>query len=338
MKVLKILGIAILTLVALIIVVGLVAPKDYHVERTINISASKEQVFNHVKYWRNWQAWSPWAAQDSLMRVTVEGTDGEVGSKYIWVGDPELTGKGEMTNTGIKTYEEIAYHLHFLEPWESESDGYVRLIEVDEGVTQVAWGFQGEMPFPWNIFMLFMSMESMIGNDFDRGLGLLKNIIEQEKAAIESYKIQKIIFPAKNYAGIRDMVAFSGMQSFFQNSFSTLQQEIKKKNLRIIGAPAGIYFSWDEQNMNTDMAAAFPIRGSLSGGSVQMVHVPAQTAYLIDYFGDYESLGYAHQALDLYLTGNGLRQKSPVIEEYITDPISEPDTSKWLTKIYYFAE
>jgi len=338
MKFLKILGIGILVLIALLVVVGLIAPKDYHVERTINISASKELVFYHVKYWRNWQAWSPWAAQDSLMQVTIEGTDGEVGSKYKWVGDPELTGKGEMTNTGIKTYEEIAYHLHFFEPWESESDGYVRLKEIDDGVSQVAWGFQGEMPFPWNIFMLFMSMESMIGKDFDRGLNLLKNNVEQEKAAIESYEVQKMIFPAKNYAGIRKMIAFNEMQSFYQNSYATLQLEIEKKKLRIIGAPAGIYYSWDEHNMNTDMAAAFPIRGNLSDGSIQMIHIPAQTAYLIDYYGDYEGLGYAHQALELYLAKHGLKGKSPAIEEYITDPMSEPDTSKWLTKIYYFAE
>ena len=27
-----------------------------------------------------------------------------------------------------------------------------------------------------------------------------------------------------------------------------------------------------------------------------------------------------------------------VLEEYITDPTTEADTTKWLTNIYYFAE
>jgi effector-binding domain-containing protein len=28
----------------------------------------------------------------------------------------------------------------------------------------------------------------------------------------------------------------------------------------------------------------------------------------------------------------------PVVEEYITDPMTEKDPNKWLTKIYYFVE
>ncbi len=35
---------------------------------------------------------------------------------------------------------------------------------------------------------------------------------------------------------------------------------------------------------------------------------------------------------------NGLKHKAPVIEEYVTDPGKEPDSSKWLTRIYFFAE
>ncbi len=62
------------------------------------------------------------------------------------------------------------------------------------------------------------------------------------------------------------------------------------------------------------------------------------SAYTIDYPGAYEGLKYAHQSLNKYFQTNGLRLKPPVIEEYITDPMAEPDTTKWLTKIYYFSE
>lgn len=187
MKILKIIGIIVLVLIALIIIVGVIAPKKYSVERMTMINAPKELVFNHIKYWRNWQAWSPWAAMDSTMTYTVEGTDGEAGAIYKWIGDPNSTGKGEMTNTGVKDLEEIAYHLHFIEPWESEADGYIR-IATENGMTKVLWGFYGKTPFPWNVFMLFMSMDKMLGSDFERGLELLKNICEEEAASILSYE------------------------------------------------------------------------------------------------------------------------------------------------------
>jgi len=32
----------------------------------------------------------------------------------------------------------------------------------------------------------------------------------------------------------------------------------------------------------------------------------------------------------------GLFNSSPVVEEYITDPMEEKDPSKWLTKVIYY--
>ena len=40
-------------------------------------------------------------------------------------------------------------------------------------------------------------------------------------------------------------------------------------------------------------------------------------------------------AIEGYCKQHGLEAGVPAIEEYVTDPASEPDTSKWLTRIYY---
>jgi len=337
MKVFKVIGIIILVLAALIIIAGLVAPKKYSVERTIIINAPKELVFNHIKYWRNWQAWSPWAEMDSTMTSSVEGADGEIGSVYKWIGNPETTGKGEMTNTGLKDLEEIAYHLHFIEPWESESEGYVRIL-AENGATKVSWGFYGKTPFPWNIFMLFMSMDKMIGKDFERGLELLKNICEEEASVVLSYEVKQVDFPAKSYAIIQQEIQFSEVAGFFTKAYGIIQQVINKKGMRMAGVPAGVYYSWDEQKMTTNMAAAIPIKGSVAEGDVKTIDLPASKAYMVEYYGPYDKSMAAYQALDFYFMKNKLTFKTPVVEEYITDPASEPDTSKWLTKIYFFAE
>ncbi len=337
MKVLKIAGIIIGGIIILILVVALIAPRDYDVERTIVIQAPKALVFSHVKYWKNWKDWSPWAEQDSTMQRFIEGVDGEPGSVYRWSGDPDITGEGEMTNTGVKEMEEISYQLHFIEPWESTSQGYVRVSDAESG-TQVAWGMYGTMPFPWNIFMLFMSMDEMISKDFDRGLTLLKDLVEDELAAIEGYQVKKVIFPAKNYAAIRKEISFNQMQSFYAESYGNIQQAMGKKGVKMIGAPSGLYYTWHELQMVTDMAAGIPIRGNLTEGNIQTIRIPMGTAYMINYYGPYEQLGHAHMAIEMFMQQNGLTMKPPAIEEYITDPGQEPDSSKWLTKIYYFAQ
>ncbi|MDZ7319756.1 MAG: SRPBCC family protein [candidate division KSB1 bacterium] len=335
MKVLKIIGMILLALIVIIAVLSLIAPKSFQVDRTITIDAPRPLVFSHVKFWRNWQAWSPWARMDSSMQVSVAGVDGTVQSTYSW--NSTTVGSGAMTNTGLKENEEIAYHLHFKEPWESHADGYVRLADA-EGKTQVTWGFYGKSPIPWNSLSLFMSMDKMVGKDFEQGLVLLKQICEDEYTAVKKYSVREVPFPATTYAIIQKQLSFDELQSFFAQSYAAIMQMLTKNRVPMAGAPAALYYEWDEQHRTTNVAAAIPLRIKVRPKAIPIIELPATTGYVVDYYGPYEQLGPAHIACDLYLSQKGLQLQPPVIEEYLTDPQSEPDSAKWLTRIYYFGK
>ncbi len=337
MRALKIVGIIVLAVIVILAILGLVAPAEYQVKRSVVIDAPKDVVFRNIKYWQRWSAWSPWKDRDPSMQVTVEGIDGEVGSMYLWEGDPDITGTGRMTNTGITEGEELKYKLNFTEPWENEAGGYVRVDDVD-GKTEATWTISGESPFPWNIFLLFMNMDKSIGTDFEEGLGMLKTISEKQAAEIEKYKIRKTLFPTTNYAAIRNVVSFEDMPQFFSDSYEAIQKAVRNKNRRITGPPVGLFYDYSEQEMKSDAAAGIPIRGTISSDRVTTLTVPRDSAYYVDYYGAYTGSYFAHEAIDLYLQRNNLNRKPPVIEEYITEPAQEADTSKWHTKIYYFAD
>ncbi len=186
MKVLKIVGGLIAVLVLIVVVLGIIAPNSYSVERTIVIDAPPNMVFEYISHWENFSEWSPWSKQDTSIQSTIEGEDGTVGSVYRWEGDPELSGSGSMTNTGMEPGTRLDYHLQFIVPWESEADGYYKVTPVDGNKSKVAWGFHGKMPFPMNIFLLIQSMEETMSPDFDMGLQRLKMILEQKAAETEA--------------------------------------------------------------------------------------------------------------------------------------------------------
>jgi effector-binding domain-containing protein len=338
MKILKIVGIVITAIIVLVIILGIIVPGKYIAERKMIIDAPKELVFYHVQYWRNWQAWSPWAEQDKSMKITIQGTDGEIGSGYTWVGDPEKTGTGEMKTTGVTANKEMLYELHFIEPWENFANGWMRVTSVEGNKTEAAWGFEGEMSFPWNIMLLFTSMETMMTPDFDRGLTLLKEISEKEFKLIKKYKVEVIDYPDKTFATIRSQVDLSNMQSFFGQSYGKIKSEIGKSRARMKGMPCALYYEWDEQHGNTDVAAAIPVNRKFKSEGVEIIEFPAKQAYKVNYYGPYEGLGGAHMALNIYFAQNNLEIGAPVIEEYATDPSSETDPSRWLTIIFYFTE
>jgi effector-binding domain-containing protein len=156
--------------------------------------------------------------------------------------------------------------------------------------------------------------------------------------AINSFKVRPVNFRAKRYAVIQKELSIMGLENFFRESYEEIQRAMQSRGMRSAGAPAALYYRWDEQNMITDVAAAIPVYASLNVDEIKTVRIPSQKAYLVELYGPYSELVYAHKAMDLYLQKNDLQMKFPVIEEYVTDPSKETDSSKWLTKIYYFAE
>ena len=165
-------------IVGLILILAILAPKTYDVFRTIEIESPKAKVFPHLLYLEKQQAWSPWAEKDPNMERKLIGTDGEVGAISYWNGNKEV-GEGEQEITKIVDGERVEGKLRFFKPFKSESDCYMNLKETTDGKSLVSWGFSGRNKFPMSIMMLFMSMDKMVGKDFEKGLQTLKTKLER---------------------------------------------------------------------------------------------------------------------------------------------------------------
>ena len=195
--------------------------KEYAVERSIIIDAPQEVIWQQVKHFKNWSAWSPWYAKDSTMTWTFSGTDGELESAYTWTS--EESGSGEMSNTGITEGEELLYHTHFLEPWESESDGYIRLTRLHDGKIEVKWGFSGEIK---GIASLFLNMDKIVGPDFEVGLALLKTYAEKEAKKVAELNIEVIELPEHHFF-LSSVVIAGAYTAFFVDKKSSLLKVFK---------------------------------------------------------------------------------------------------------------
>ncbi|NNE78577.1 MAG: SRPBCC family protein [Pricia sp.] len=164
-------------LVVLIILLAVIAPKTYDVFRTIEVSRPKADVFEYLKSLKKMDEWSPWAKKDPNMEKKFTGTDGEVGALSYWKGNKEV-GEGEQEIIRIIDGERIESELRFFKPWKSTSDCYTQVQDAGNGNTKVTWGFSGKNKFPMSIMMLFMSMDKMVGKDFESGLKNLKVVLE----------------------------------------------------------------------------------------------------------------------------------------------------------------
>ncbi len=164
-------------IVLLLLILAVLAPKKYDVSRSIVIDSPRDKIFTVLRSLKQQDEWSPWAKRDPNMLKEYRGTDGEVGSVSYWKGNKEV-GEGEQEITKIVDGERVEGNLRFLKPWKSESDCYFVTEDADAGKTKVTWGFSGKNKFPFSIMMLFMSMDKMVGKDFEEGLSTLKTKME----------------------------------------------------------------------------------------------------------------------------------------------------------------
>ncbi len=340
MKALKIIGIVILVLIVLIVLLGLIMPKDYHIERSAEIKAPQEMIFKYVKYFKHTQEWSPWKDYDPDMVMSYEGEDGTVGAKYFWEGNEEV-GKGIQEITAIEEGKRVDSKLTFIEPFEAEDMAYIDLTP-GEGFVTVTWGFDGSMKFPMNIMLPFIGLDKQLGPDLEKGLLKLKELTEKKAADKEKYGfvIHEFEFGKEVFLCKKSILKFDKIQEFFAINFQAVYQLIEEKEIETDGYPSGLYFSWDMENMITEMAAAVPVKdiAESPSGDFELISLEAEKALKIEYEGSYEALGNAYNAMNAYIKDNGLKQVNPVIEMYLTDPTQEPDTSKWLTNIIYLVE
>jgi hypothetical protein len=148
-------------------------PATYHVERTATIAATPAAVYSEIADFRHWQAWSPWEKLDPDMKKSFPGAGSGVGAGYHWAS--EELGEGRMTITEAVPGERLVIDLEFIEPWSAKNVTAFVLRPAAQG-TQVTWTMDGANDFLGKAMSLFMSMDRMIGADFEKGLAALDSL------------------------------------------------------------------------------------------------------------------------------------------------------------------
>jgi len=162
------------TAVALILVA--LRPGTFRVARSISIRARPEAVFKLIEDFHRWRAWSPWENRDPHLQRSYTGAERGPGATYAWAGDRRV-GEGRMEIIEAVQQERLSIRLDFLKPFAATNTAEFALVPDGEG-TAVTWSMFGPSPFTMRLIGLFVSMDKMVGKDFEAGLRALKELAE----------------------------------------------------------------------------------------------------------------------------------------------------------------
>lgn len=152
-------------------------PDSFRMERSIVINAPAEKVFPLLNDLDQWNAWSPWEKKDTAMTRKLSSPSSGVGASYDWQGNSEV-GTGRMLITESTAPNKLVIQLEFIEPFAARNTSAFQLAPQGSG-TQVTWSLEGNNNFVSKLMQVFVSMDSMVGPDYEAGLKTLKALAEK---------------------------------------------------------------------------------------------------------------------------------------------------------------
>jgi hypothetical protein len=170
-------GAVMIAAILLVLILAVTKPGQFRVERSIDIAASAAKIFPYLDDLRQQRLWSPWDQKDPNMKRTYSGAERGAGAIYEWDGNREI-GAGRQEFVHVVPNERIDGKIDFFRPFRASNRIEFLLKPAGSG-TNVTWAIFGPMPFMSKIMSVFISMDKMIGGEFEKGLVQLKALAEK---------------------------------------------------------------------------------------------------------------------------------------------------------------
>lgn len=258
----------------------------------------------------------------------------EDGLGYGW--DGKIVGAGKMrllreiAATDANPSARLECELTFLRPWKSVAAVGFEFVESD-GVTAVNWTMEGTLPF----FLFWMKgmMEVMVGMDYNRGLLMLKDLVESGSVPSSLRVEEKAAQPACDYVGIRCASTLETIGPAMKDALAKLCAAMESAGIEAAGACFASYdrFKVKQGTAHFGYLVGFPVVSvptNLPGGLVSG-HMPACSAYVVEHTGPYRHLGNAWAVGMMHGRAKCFRQAKakfrPPFERYDNDPAKVPE-------------
>lgn len=302
----------------------------FHVQRSIQIEAPPEQVFDRLADYSQWRTWSPWLCAEPDADVQVTDDPSSVGSVYQWRG--ELVGQGEIEHVKLDPGRLIQDEIRFIKPFKSRSDVRFELDDVDGG-TRVTWHMQGSLP--WFLFWLKSQMDIFIGMDYERGLKMIKEWIETGEVKSKTLTRGVESVGPLRMAGVSGSALMNEIGPSLQAAMSTAREKLESQGIQIEDAGISVYHHFDMKAQRLDFTAGYQIPADAElDGELSTWSIPETSALCVEHIGSYDNLGNGWSAAHQFTRYKKLKQSRVGTFELYKNHPQETAAADLITEIY----
>lgn len=324
-------------MVGIVAIIGWFLPEKISLERSLVMKAAPPVIYEQVNTLKNWEKWSPWFKMDTAQVITYNTIPSGTGASYHWKGSKTM--EGTITIVESKLPEQLVTRLEF-EGEEHPATSTFRFTPEGTG-TRVDWSFEataGANPFG-RIFW-YTAGKSMIGQSFEEGLFDLNRLTEKMPALTptsSTLQVKERTQPETHYLYIHDSASTATVGQKLGMGFGRIMAAVQKQGLTVTGAPFGIYYTASTTQWEMDICLPVNKAGK-ADGDIKPGLYKGGNMVVAAFYGPYDQTPAGHAAAGEYMRARGKKITGAPWECYITDPMAEKDTAKWLTEICYPVE
>lgn len=327
MRIVKIILIIAVIIVACAISATFFMPRKLQFENHQFINAPVHVVYNQVNNILNWENWSPWSLQDQTIAIDYNKTKSGEGAGYKWYSTNKKIGEGKLEIVNSVFLDTIIINVQF--SYNTVASGIFIFEKADSGTT-IIWNMDIELDFDpiSKIRGYFNHYKS--ADFYYNGLTELADICKN----IPEYTVYKTSVVGFNYLGITTKCLNAEIGEKMGYNYMELSNYLTQNDIAITNAPIAIYYSYND--IETEFEVGFPIDSKPpKRKKYNFGEIPTGNYVTTLHYGAYNDLIDAYIAINQFIADSNYAINGLPWEQYLTNPEKEPDTSKWMTRIYF---
>ena len=300
------------------------------VEKSVVIKKPCDDIFQFVSNFENWAHWSPWLCQEKDCPVEVTGDKHTVGHKQHWKG--QRIGEGSIQISNMEIGKSLFFDLEFFSPWKSQAKVSFHFSQ-QGSATKVRWTMKGSLPI--YLFFLKSMMAAMVGNDYERGLSMLKEYLETGKVLSLTKLTGKVDKQGFHYLGVKRSSSIEELPKIMEEDFGKIRSLMDQGKLPKSSQMLSFYHKFDFMRNKAEYTNALVCDENTEGyAEFRPGSVPDHKAAQVVHIGSYQNIGNAWSTVMGYQRHAKLKanKKVPWYEWYINSP-KEVETKDLKTEV-----
>lgn len=312
--------------------ISLFISKDYSVSTKMSVNVPANFVYNALNNLKLQKDINSMAIHDTSFRLLCTGSvQGEAAScdftanKY---GNGVIRILNSTPMKSIRISEE--------QKGKADKQYEFQIVQLDLNQTQILSSAQSSSGFISNLwkFIHRWKLRKQLNKNLDNLKVLVLN--RYKNKVYNGYNITESALNQRYFISQRSIVDVENINEYYTKNISSLYQTALENNLIIPGMPCGLFYEKNDVKKQYDMAAALPTLAEFNIKNTEATTIPNRQALIVEFKGPRSASDYAYTAIYEYLLDHNLKGNPPIIEEYQTDPVKEPNPEKWTTKIIFY--